>query len=538
MLASVLQFYFETDSWLWPLAAIASLGAFWIYHRRVLFILKKQQRALEENEHWLHEAQQIANIGSWYRYLDNGQSRWSPQLRRIYGVDDSAEPSFELFCAAVHPEDRAYVEQSIRRIEQSGDTTVLNFRVRRRDGSVSYVENRIKGAFDAENRLVAIYGSVLDVTERKAYEDSLKQIVAEAESANRAKGAFLSTVSHEIRTPLNAIIGFSTLMAEQELSLAQYRSYGESINAAGKSLSALINDVLDLSALESLSFRLVPVNSDIHRIMDEVASVFRLIVSDKGIALNIDVAANVPILFIDAKRLRQIMINMIGNAVKFTEEGCVEVRIHADFRREGSACCDLVIQVTDTGIGISPVDQSRIFSEFEQARSAVNRRYGGSGLGLSIVNQLLELMGGTITLDSDLGRGSTFTVSIYDVPLVSGAEVSEALRAAAAGETDTVELMAAEFSSGAVARFDSPPDCGLTAEMIAQLRCEFGERFSELAQGVNIGFARRLSADLHAWSCRSGDANLIKFAETFFHHTSSMNVSEMLRMATRIAEAQ
>jgi len=533
--SSILHMYFETDSWLWPLLAIASLGAFWIYHRRVLSKLHKKRQELIENEHWLHEAQQIANIGSWYRNLSGGNIRWSPQLYRIYGISENTVPDFENFCSIVHPEDREGVRRAIKVVENTGESTILNFRIKRIDGTTAYVENRVKGAFDENNNLIAIYGSVLDVTERRVYEDSLKRVVEEAESANKAKGAFLSSVSHEIRTPLNAIIGFSTLMSEQELSEEQYKSYSESINAAGKSLSALINDILDLSALESLSFTLVPLKVDIRRIMDDMVSVFKLIVSGKGITFNVDIANDVPVVLIDGKRLRQILINIVGNAVKFTEKGSVDVRVEVDTRAGKNADCDLTFIISDSGIGISPLDRSRIFREFEQARGEVNRRFGGSGLGLSIVTQLLELMGGTIELESEVGKGSTFTVKFYNVPLAGAEGRSEEI-----DEHEVcIERFEGEFAAlGHGQNGSSMSKCvdslGLSEQSLEALRSAFKPRFALLSKGINIEFARKLSADVHSWAVKSGDDSLIAFSKKLFKYTSGMNVGELLKISSLV----
>ncbi len=534
MSSSFLQLYLETDAYLWPIATIVSLGTFWIYHRYVLSKLKKQRKKLIENEHWLHEAQQIGNIGSWYRNLSTGESRWSPQMHRIHDLPEDLTPSFEKFSDALHPDDRAEVIKKIKQVEITGESIVLNFRVKRRDGSISYVENRINGAFDQNHVLVALYGSVLEVTERRAYEDSLKRLIEEAESANRAKGAFLSTVSHEIRTPLNAIIGFSTLMSEQELTQEQYQSYGASIQVAGKALGALVNDILDLSALESLSFALVPQRVDIHRIMDDVVSVFTLIVGGKGISLDIEIDEDIPVVRIDGKRLRQILINIIGNAVKFTEAGTVEVSVAVDHNDEIKGVCDLRFTISDSGIGISPIDRSRIFREFEQARGEVNRRFGGSGLGLSIVTQLLEIMGGTIELKSEVNVGSTFTVKFFNIPLADKQNSAEELE-----DCNRADRFEGEYAAAVVGvSTKTAPDInslGLDQRALEELRHVFRARFEKLSKGVNIKSAQQLSADVHSWAESRGDASLIRFSQTLFKHTSSMNVGELLRLSALVA---
>ncbi|MFO7937139.1 MAG: ATP-binding protein [Kiritimatiellia bacterium] len=539
---SLLQLYFETDSWLCLAFAIACLGALWIYQRRILAKVKLQHQELTENEHWLNEAQQIGNIGSWYCNVSNGIVRWSPQFYRMLKVPENTEASFEKLYDAIHPDDRTQVQRSIRRIEKTGESEVIKFRILYGDGAVSYMENRINCTFGHNNRVNAIYGSVLDVTERMAYEDSLKRIVEEAESANKAKGAFLSTVSHEIRTPLNAIIGFSTLMAEQDLSKEQYKSYSESINAAGKSLGALINDVLDLSALESLSFTLVPMDVDIHRVLDDVKSVFKLTTAEKGITLNVEIDDNISRVLIDGKRLRQILINIVGNAVKFTSKGGVYVRAEVEQQEDRRDNCDLVFTISDSGIGINETDRSRIFNEFEQASGDINRKFGGSGLGLSIVTQLLNLMGGAIELESEAGKGSTFTVKFFNVPLTEMNTSSKASR-----KTELfVERYMGEFRSLSSKQKSNMPQkqtdaddlFGLDSESFNKLRHAFKPRFITLSQGVNIEFARQLSADLHTWAVKENNEALLAFSKNFFRIISNMNVKELLKISNAIAAAE
>lgn len=536
------NYYFETDVWLWPIMTIISLGAFWLYHRQAVHEIKLQRRELVENEHWLNEAQQIGNIGSWYRYLHGDKTRWSPQLRRIYGLTGDPNPSYSLFLDVVHPDDRDAVSRSFDQIHKTGETTVLNYRILRRDGSVGYIENCVKGSFNSEGELVAVYGSVLDVTQRQLYEERLRKALGEAESANRAKGAFLSSVSHEIRTPLNAIIGFSSMMAEKELTPAQYRSYGESVNIAGKTLSALVNDILDLSALESLGFTLTPGPVRVNQIMDEVAAVFQLIVAGKGIELVVKRPDEMPVVHIDGKRLRQILINIIGNAVKFTSQGRVEVDCELVRSPLGRERCNLIFRITDTGVGINPVDQQRIFREFEQESGETNRRFGGSGLGLAIVTQLLELMGGTVQLQSEVGVGSAFTVTFFNVPVQdapcaghSGSGASDDIPPASAASS----FDAAALSAGEAAQYRSAAELiDLNAAALHQLTDVFGKRFAQLSKGVNIGSVRSLAADLQAWAELRDDPDLIRFAAVFADAAASMKIVELLRISVFLAERQ
>jgi len=536
---TVLHYFFETDVWVWPIIAISSLGAFWIYHRRVISKFYAQQRVLMENEYWLNEAQQIGNIGSWYRYIADESSRWSPQLYRIYGLLRSTSPSMESFLKVVHPDDRQQVKERLAHISATGETTVSNHRIVRKDGTVVFVRNTVKGAFNDENKLVAVYGSVLDVTEHRLYEEKLTKARDEAESANRAKGAFLSSVSHEIRTPLNAIIGFSNIMLDKELSVAQYKSYGESINISGKSLSSLIKDVLDLSALESLSFTLDAVVSNIGRLLDEVVEVFKLIVAGKGISLVLDRPSQMPPVRIDEKRLRQILINIIGNAVKFTDVGQVKVGVELSYCLANKHECDLTFTIKDTGIGINPIDQTRIFREFEQESASINRRFGGSGLGLSIVMQLLELMGGTLQLQSELGQGSSFKVCFYNLPVVD--EMENSLNSVKGGVMETMDreenlLLPAEASVGRAALHLYSKDMfELSEGSVEQIKEAFGERFAKISKGVNMEFTGETSRALCRWAEESRDNELINFAECFAEMTSAMNVVGLIKTTTKLS---
>ena len=533
------QHYFETDAWLWPILAIISLGAFWIYHRRLVYEMNIQRRELMENEHWLNEAQHIGNIGSWYRYLNGDKVRWSPQLYRIYGVSEKITPSYAVFLNVVHPDDRVEIKKSFDQIHKSGETTVLNYRIKKDDDSVFYVENCVKGSFNSDGELVAVYGSVHDVTEHRIDEKKLKRALKEAESSNRAKGAFLSSVSHEIRTPLNAVIGFSAIMAEKELTAAQYKSYGESVNAAGKSLSALINDILDLSALESLSFTMHPLDVNVDQIMDEVSSVFKLITSGKGIELVMQRPDELPIVNMDGKRLRQILINIIGNAVKFTKEGRVAVDLKVVYSSAVKHECDLIFKISDTGVGINRIDQSRIFREFEQESGETNRRFGGSGLGLSIVTQLLELMGGTIHLQSEVGVGSIFTVTFLNLPVVddkdnSGVVVDETEDGDSKGVNSSID--AAVLSAGDAALNNTGRELvALSDDALDKLKAAFGTRFAQLAKGVNIERVNSLAGDLHIWSESRSETELKEFSAMFSDMTASMKIVELIKIATLLA---
>ncbi|NML16124.1 PAS domain-containing sensor histidine kinase [Azohydromonas caseinilytica] len=251
---------------------------------------------------------------------------------------------------------------------------------------------------------------VTDLTERKQMEEALRERTVQAEAANRAKSAFLAHMSHEIRTPLNAVIGLSQLLARMELP-ARAQEFVRHIGEAGTQLLGLTDDVLDLSRIEAGALHLEHTRFELLPLLESVCDLVAPQAGQKGLALRFEPAPELPSSVLgDPVRLRQVLLNLLGNAVKFTAEGSVTLRA-AQLRREGGHST-LGLEVADTGIGIAPEHQRRIFEPFTQAEGYTTRRFGGSGLGLSIVHRLVQLMGGSVRLHSTPGQGSTFTVTV------------------------------------------------------------------------------------------------------------------------------
>lgn len=265
------------------------------------------------------------------------------------------------------------------------------------------------------NQVQGVVIRVDDVSERVRFEE-MKATKEKAEIANRAKSTFLANMSHEIRTPLNAITGFSELLSTFYIEDSRYLSYLNAIKAAGSSLLTLINDILDLSKIEAghLEIHYSPIN--IASILGEIEHIFSLQISRKNLAFSTSIQKNFPdYLILDEVRLRQILLNIIGNAVKFTAEGYIKITV--EFNEKSNDITDLTIIIEDSGIGISENDINHIFESFKQQEGEARIQYEGTGLGLTISKRLVEMMNGSISVESLLGAGSVFRIAINDVQI-------------------------------------------------------------------------------------------------------------------------
>jgi PAS domain S-box-containing protein len=318
----------------------------------------------------------------------------------------------------IHPED---VEENVRRWQHSIDTGEpfqLEHRFRRADGVYRWHLSRALAMRDAEGRVLMWFGANTDIDDQKRAAEAFKQAKEAAEAANRAKDEFLANVSHEIRTPMNAILGMTDLALDTPLAEDQ-RQYLTTVKSAGDALLGIINDILDFAKIEAGRLELDRADFSLASVLGTTLRALGVRAHKKGLELVCQQPPDVPDALIgDAGRLRQVLINLVGNAIKFTERGEVVVLVEnagepapptpTSPEEGGEVRVRLRFAVTDTGIGIPPEKQVRIFQAFEQEDTSTTRKYGGTGLGLTIAARLVALMGGGISVDSVPGKSSTF----------------------------------------------------------------------------------------------------------------------------------
>jgi signal transduction histidine kinase/CheY-like chemotaxis protein len=351
-------------------------------------------------------ALEASHAGVFEADFEAGALWLSPESRELLGTSEErlSDP-----LGVFHPDDRA----AVRTLAEgaAGNGGAVDARLLRPAGEtwVRVCLEIERGADGAPRRGV---GLVIDIDEAKRQEFALREARRTAEDATAAKSDFLASVSHEIRTPMNGVVGVLNLLKRERLSAEGAQLLDEALGCA-EMLGGLINDVLDFSKIEAGKFTLNPAPSDPVAILEGVVHLLSPQAEAKGLDLGIQAAGDLGWIEVDPVRLRQCLFNIVGNAVKFTEEGGVVVRM----RRAGSPQAPrLRVEVEDTGVGVPDAARTRLFERFEQAEAGTTRRFGGTGLGLAITRQLVRLMGGELDFESRLGEGSTFWFEIVAPP--------------------------------------------------------------------------------------------------------------------------
>ncbi len=379
---------------------------------------KEAEEALHTSQAQLSNAMKIAKLGYWeydvaedlFTFNDHFYGIFRTSAEKVGGYTMSSARYAELF---VYPDDMSVVGIEIRKALETTDphfSSQLEHRIIYADGEIGYISVRFFIVKDNQGRTVKTYGANQDITERKGAEEDLRRAKEEAEEANRLKSEFLANMSHEIRTPMNAIIGMTGLVLDGKLNDEQ-REYLNIVRESGYSLLGLLDGILDLSKIEAGRLELDTIDFDLRTTVEGVVDTLAHRASSKGVELAFMLQHQVPThLRGDPGRLRQVLMNLGGNAVKFTFRG--EVVIRVEVVEETDREEKLLFSVADTGIGIPKDKQINIFESFVQVDGSHTRKYGGTGLGLSISKRLVELMGGEIGVESEPGKGSRFWFSV------------------------------------------------------------------------------------------------------------------------------
>ncbi len=360
----------------------------------------------------LELATQAADMGVWYWNLVDDSVEWDRRQCEIYQVPPDvikAGVSHQFWQNRVHPNDLQRVEEKLQAAIGGGEPFDDEFRIVLPDGKISMIHSAAIIKYDEQSRPIRMVGINRDITLLRESEEALKQARDAATQANQAKDEFLAVMSHELRTPLTAIIGHAEVLLENKNCSQHHmkddpliRSSLVAIERAGRDQLTLVNDILDASKMESGKFAVETAPYNLGSLIDEVAAMFSGRYQEKGILFNVERDLTESCMVVgDAQRIKQILINLIGNALKFTDQGSVTLSCSIDENR-------LVFTVKDSGIGMSERVIAQLFNRFQQADGSITRRYGGSGLGLYISMYLAEMMGGTIEVDSTEGVGSLF----------------------------------------------------------------------------------------------------------------------------------
>ena len=399
----------------------------YLYIAMDMRLQRKQEAELAAARDQLMLAAEVAKLGVWVWDLQSDSFEFNRRIAEIYGIGDgigSQTTTYEAWRRRVHPEDVAYVENALQAaLAGSGEFEPV-FRVVREDGGIRYVQARAHVDRNGMGAAVRMIGINLDITQRIEFENNLVDARLKAEQANSAKSLFLASVSHEIRTPMNGVLGMIQLLQRTQ-PLPGQRDYLDKAEISAKSLLNLLNDLLDFSKMDVQQLQLELQAFDLDHFRHDLVAVLTGSPPQEGVSLDIELDPALPQRVVgDAYRLHQVLVNLIGNALKFTHLGHIDVRLQK-LAASSAQQLNLRVEVKDTGIGIAAERLEDIFDAFTQAEASTTRRYGGTGLGLAISRHLVQLMGGQLQVSSEPGRGSRFWFDLQ-LPVEDATPLSEA----------------------------------------------------------------------------------------------------------------
>jgi signal transduction histidine kinase/CheY-like chemotaxis protein/HPt (histidine-containing phosphotransfer) domain-containing protein len=445
---------------------------------------REREFAIAQSESQYRHAEQVGHIGHWQLEFPSGAVEWSDEFYAICGLANAAVPSLEATMALFHPDDAVVGREIVARSIKDGCGWELGHRICRPSGEIRHIKSHGVCDRDAGGKIVAIFGVIVDVTE-------LELSRREAEAATASKAAFLANMSHEIRTPMSGVMGFVELLMDSDLDTGQ-RRHLLLIQESAQALLKLLNDILDLSKIEAGQLEVSSEPSDVRRDIAQCVRLMTPIAEQKGLELLTDIEGDFPArVMVDSLRLRQIVFNLLGNAVKFTNRGSVSVTLRAG--HDAGQLPTMLIGVRDTGVGIAPERKAAIFEAFVQADVSISRHFGGSGLGLSISRRLARLMGGTIALESAEGEGTRVTLALPLQP-AQGASLLEERRAP---RNDPVAEACAPRMRASILLVE---DMDINRELICEMLDRLGHKVDLAANGAEaLEFARRLGAEPETW---------------------------------------
>lgn len=385
-------------------------GAHYFCGKDITGIIKQKQN-LERRERQLSEAEAIGRMGHWHWLIGEEDISWSEEIYRVFGLDkDAFKPTINALTPLIHKRDLGRVVQIFQRAMIEEKSYDMEFRIIQPGGDIRFVSCEGRCEKDANGEVIALYGIIQDMTERMLYEQNLKRAKDTSEQAYAAKSRFLANMSHELRTPLNAIIGFSEMIESEMLGPIfneKYVEYASSIKESGQHLLDLISDILDMSKIEAGKHVLELEAINLKDVLQRAIHMIQGRAQEQNVTIQTDEIEECNlVLQADRRAMTQVFLNLLSNAVKFTPENG-SIWIIAENSKE-----NVTIKVCDSGVGIPPNKLAAVLKPFEQASNEYTRDYEGTGLGLSITKELIELHGGTMSIESKVGIGTSVSVRI------------------------------------------------------------------------------------------------------------------------------